>query len=545
MKTVFGTTTHRLNLREGTGTEFAALKVLPKHARLEILEDMGDWLHVLYEDVMGYVAEGFVDIEENVPEPDLPGASYTPMGETKTRVNLRSGPGLEYPVIVSIPRGTQLGIYEDHGLWLNVMYGGRLAYVLEEFVYLPDKESGAERPIKIELAADSFVETGAVVKQSARIHLGPGEEYETVNVLAAGHEMLVLEDLGDWLSVLVDGVPAYIHEQDVTLCWKQIGFAATLLNMRAGPAMHYPVLTVLPENSRLEILEDLGDWLDVQYRGIRGFVGERFVRFEDLSEPLQEDSSATFVTPREITAAPDAEAQPLPRSPERVTGQTAEEEAWLVALLDNATRRYGAFLDEIAPQFGIEKAVAVAAVAVECGRRGFHLDGRMVLRFENHVFRHYWGQHHPEIFRQHFRLDADEPWKGHAFCPEPEGGIWIEQHLGDPTSEWQSYELAASLHLTAAQLSVSMGAPQVMGFNYRLLGYRSVQAMFDAFSQDEKAQLRGFFDLVHGGLNPSDGIGALRSKDFRAFAKYYNGEEKAERYAVLMQRAYAYLIGNE
>ena len=71
MTALVGTTKTRLNLREGPGTDYLVLAILPKGARLEIVEDMGSWLNVVVEGVLGYVHEDYV-IVHPPPRPVRP-----------------------------------------------------------------------------------------------------------------------------------------------------------------------------------------------------------------------------------------------------------------------------------------------------------------------------------------------------------------------------------------------------------------------------------------------------------------------------------------
>ena len=77
--------------------------------------------------------------------------------------------------------------------------------------------------------------------------------------------------------------------------------------------------------------------------------------------------------------------------------------------------------------------------------------------------------------------------------------------------------------------SISMGMPQIMGFNHKKIGYKSVKRMFDSFAQSERNQIIGLFDFIGGGV--SNMGNALRKKDFLTFAKLYNGPGKATIYA--------------
>jgi hypothetical protein len=77
--------------------------------------------------------------------------------------------------------------------------------------------------------------------------------------------------------------------------------------------------------------------------------------------------------------------------------------------------------------------------------------------------------------------------------------------------------------------SISMGMPQIMGFNHKRIGYKSVKKMFDSFARSERSQIIGLFDFM-GGRN-SKMTKALRQKDFSTFARLYNGPGKAAEYA--------------
>ena len=120
----------------------------------------------------------------------------------------------------------------------------------------------------------------------------------------------------------------------------------------------------------------------------------------------------------------------------------------------------------------------------------------MVIRFENHLFQDFWGVKNPERFAQHFRVDPQNRWHGdgHFWRPNP-SGPWLPCHRGN-SQEWQLLRFARSLDDRAALRSISMGAPQIMGFNYDRIDYRTPQEMFEAFQADAGAQIRGFFRFV-------------------------------------------------
>lgn len=86
--------------------------------------------------------------------------------------------------------------------------------------------------------------------------------------------------------------------------------------------------------------------------------------------------------------------------------------------------------------------------------------------------------------------------------------------------EWQRMEKAKTIDNESALLSVSYGLFQIMGFNYKTAGFKSVDDMYMACARSERNQLDAFCNFV---LADQRLIGALRKKDFTAFAIAYNG----------------------
>ncbi len=199
----------------------------------------------------------------------------------------------------------------------------------------------------------------------------------------------------------------------------------------------------------------------------------------------------------------------------------------------NAARiwnKYGGLLEPLSAKIGIDKAVAVAVIAVESGGSGLGPDGRMIIRFENHLFWAYWGKSNPATYNQYFVFDQNTSWKGHQYRTQP-NGPWLDVHQNQ-TSEWAAFNLASTLNAQAARSSISMGLTQILGSNYRAIGYASVDAMFAAFAADEKYQLLGFFNFVK---NDGRQISALQNRDYVGFARIYNGPGMPDYYGGLIK----------
>jgi len=177
-----------------------------------------------------------------------------------------------------------------------------------------------------------------------------------------------------------------------------------------------------------------------------------------------------------------------------------------------------------------------AIIAVESGHRAFGEDGRLLIRFEAHIFRQYLGN--DGLWAKHFRHGA-KPWEGQQFNPDGQGP-WFEIHTGSQQAEYNAFELAKRLNSRAAHMAISMGAPQIMGFNHARIGFDSAQAMYARFSQSWYAQVIALINFCRG--DPPL-ISALKTLAWRSVARIYNGPGNLDYAAPRYEQAYRKLTG--
>lgn len=279
----------------------------------------------------------------------------------------------------------------------------------------------------------------------------------------------------------------------------------------------------------------LGDWHEIPFGDSHGFVSVRYV----LS--LGDDDAecgipAATETIDQCGIASDhiqptlIEPKKPPLSPARLLPEAGSTEERSVS---HTWNRYGGLLERLSGQKQLDTACAVAVICVESSGDGFSAanGGRMVIRFENHKFWRYWGKHHPGVFRRHFRYRSDQVWLGHQWR-RSEQHDWQTFH-GNQGAEWDVLDFARTLDNDAALLSISMGAPQIMGFHYERLGYQSVQEMFDDFCSSIEAQMQGLVEFLTPGM-----IERLQRQDFVGFAALYNGSGQKDKYGSWIERHY-------
>lgn len=218
----------------------------------------------------------------------------------------------------------------------------------------------------------------------------------------------------------------------------------------------------------------------------------------------------------------------------RLTAAAAQSGTY--RLVADIWNRYGGIFASLSNTMGVEPGAAVSVFAVESGGQAFGPDGRTLIRFENHLFYNYWGKNNLDKFNKFFTFDLGQRWTGHKWRSDPQAA-WIDFH-GNQAREWDVFNFARALDETSAMLSISMGAPQIMGFNYGIIGYASVQDMFNAFARSDRDQVLGFFDFVQGVLPSAGAVKTLQARNFTQFATIYNGSGQAAYYGGLITNGY-------
>lgn len=278
---------------------------------------------------------------------------------------------------------------------------------------------------------------------------------------------------------------------------------ASTLNVRQRPTTRSRVVGKLARGALVRIIARHGTWLEIDHNNRSAFVAGRYVE----------------MLPDYFYQRDDYRRMPLP--PEQAADLST------LAKAADVWNRYGRLLEALSGEIGIEPGIAVAVVCVESGGKGFSRDNRMIIRFENHWFWKLWGKDHSDVFSRHFRFDRRSTWRGHVFRASTRDP-WERFH-GVQAREWRALQLARGLNNDAALQSISMGAPQIMGFNFARIGYSSVQEMFDNFSRDIRYHFLGMFDFFDEAM-----IAALQRKSFVEFARRYNGPGQAARYGALI-----------
>ncbi len=176
-----------------------------------------------------------------------------------------------------------------------------------------------------------------------------------------------------------------------------------------------------------------------------------------------------------------------------------------------------------AKALNVEVATIKAVAEIEGGNSGFLATGEPVILFEPHIF---WKQLKSK------GIDPNKHVKGNEDILYP---IWGTTPYGKSSQQHERLARASKINRDAALKSASWGVFQIMGFNFKLAGYNTLQAFINDMYLNSDKHLEAFVTYVANTFLDDE----LRAKDFKSFARQYNGSAYYKnQYDIKLKKAY-------
>ena len=260
---------------------------------VEVTPSIGD------DDETGTAEETDAASEEAGPAEGAPvgsayidGMAVEPAGDivmiADTGANLRTGPGTNYAIAESLPRGAELTRTGTVNGWSQVQYQGGEYYVATNL--LTEKDGAVQEPAvsmtSAAAAADGDAVGTLVVASDVNIRSGPGTEYDKVGEAKTGAVLSAVgrSSDGKWYLVSTESGTGYVNRKLVTVrdyaeITAQSGTLTVTgdVNLRAGPAVGYDKIGEAKTGAELRLTgaTDTG-WYRVEYEGKTAYLAGNY-----------------------------------------------------------------------------------------------------------------------------------------------------------------------------------------------------------------------------------------------------------------------------
>ena len=211
-------------------------------------------------------------------------------------MNVRTGPGLIYDIVTTVPAGTQGYIYgiDPDNDWFHIELEGfdTRVWVYQDLTTVVGSLASVKLYTAAEIAlllsgsgGDGSIPLAITVPITMNVRTGPGLLYDIVGIVPKGTQGRIfgIDPDNDWFQIELEAFDTLVWVyQDLTTVvgslagvkWVTLEELALLpaaitqpllLNARAGPGLTYDILTTIPQGTWMKIvgIDTLGEWYRV------------------------------------------------------------------------------------------------------------------------------------------------------------------------------------------------------------------------------------------------------------------------------------------
>lgn len=189
-----------------------------------------------------------IKVDGNTPTPTPPSSKTMYVNTNYANLNVRSGAGTNYSIIGSLPKGTQVTVYEESNGFSRIG-GGQ--WVSSSYLSSTKPSSG------------STTKTAYVkVNSSLNVRAGAGIGYRIVGSLSNGTRVTIYEESNGWARI---GNGQWVSSQylsgssSVSYPTKTVR-VNSVLNVRAGAGTNYRVIRTLKNGTKVTVYATNGGW---------------------------------------------------------------------------------------------------------------------------------------------------------------------------------------------------------------------------------------------------------------------------------------------
>ena len=326
----------RLHLREYASSASRSLGLYDTGTWVELLENAGSWYGVRTPDgKRGYMAQSYLNLGST-------GNSATVRYASGNYVNLRSGPSLDYSVLMRVTSGTSITVVNDSYEW--------------NYVAVPTSGTTVYGYMH-----DSLIDRGAVTTASVttkyggkvNVRSGPGSSYKSLGSLATGTRVTVLLRGNGFTKISGGGLTGYMANNYLTFTASGSGSSGSsggtggvtsttayvnnprstqVLNLREAPSQTARSIGQYRNGTQVKVVSYGSTWCEVYVGTRHGYMMTQYLSFTGSYIPPTYPTTTSVPSYPITTSVPSVPSvTSAPSAPSGSTGPAAGTAGTLVA----------------------------------------------------------------------------------------------------------------------------------------------------------------------------------------------------------------------
>lgn len=234
-----------LNVREKQSTSSKIIGTVRKGQKLEVLKINSRWTQIKLNKKIGYISNDYISTSKNTQSKKLqPKKAQTKKSTqnsvsynaivTASNINFRKSNSTKSPIIGTIKKDTKVQVINLKGDWAYIKYNDKNGYVSNQYL----KTSTNFKPIQTKTTQTKKNIVKPTMKNRIKI-------------------------TSNNISKAIPIKTAYV--------------TASNLNVRGGKGTSYGIKAVLSNGTKVEILQETGEWSKIRYRNLEGYVSSKYL----------------------------------------------------------------------------------------------------------------------------------------------------------------------------------------------------------------------------------------------------------------------------
>jgi uncharacterized protein YgiM (DUF1202 family) len=132
--------------------------------------------------------------------------------------------------------------------------------------------------------------------QELNLRRGPSRTYSLITTLKQNSRVQVINNIGDWWRVRFNNYEGYVYSEylsNVPVSVYAYVRPASGLNLRNGPSTTYSSIMVLRQNTKIQVINNTGDWWRIRFGNYEGYVYSEYLSSSPIYVPIQRPKTTT------------------------------------------------------------------------------------------------------------------------------------------------------------------------------------------------------------------------------------------------------------
>lgn len=213
---------------------------------------------------------------------------------TATSLNVRTGPGLSYPISGSVKKGEKFSIVKTDEDWVQISLGGSKKGWVAQWFTTKESPNTAVSPAETPKTASG---SGSVTADSLRVRKGPGTNHQIIGSFNSGQAIEILGYNGNWAEVRTANLRGWVSKEYIsskeskaivapTPSAKTSGtVTATSLNVRDKPSLNASKVGQLSYGAEVTVHSQSNGWAEITYAGTNAWVSAEYLKIGKKPAP--------------------------------------------------------------------------------------------------------------------------------------------------------------------------------------------------------------------------------------------------------------------